>query len=105
MWIMAGQTVCGPKWLALVRLAECRILGIMAVNAQRWGIFGQVEIKFAFATLAHLVSNVAGIAAHIQSCVSAAILRNIDADLVATQAKIRILRVSASGLKQLILIV
>lgn len=104
MRIMAGQTVCGLKWLALVRLDECRILGIMAVNAQCRGILGQVEIEFTLAALAGLMRYVAGTAPHIKGCMATAIFRDIEASLVTAQAKIRILIVACLGLQELRLI-
>jgi hypothetical protein len=48
--------------------------------------------------------NVAGAASHVQSCVAAAPLRNIDANLVAAQAEIFILVFAFRRLEQLILV-
>jgi hypothetical protein len=81
------------------------ILGVVTIDAKRWRILCQVEIKFAFSALASLVRHMAGIAPHVQGCMTTAILRDVDSHLVAAEAKIRILTVSIGGLEQLVLIV
>ena len=72
---MAGKAVGRGERLILMCLGESGILRIMAVDAQRRSIFGQMEIKFALASLARFVGDVASVAAHIERRVPAAAFR------------------------------
>ena len=92
----------GWPWCALI---ERRIFGIVAVQAKRRRRFGQVIVEFRVARVAGLVGHVAGVAAHVERRVTAAVLRDIDADVMAGQAKVLVLGCSRGRLQQLVLIV
>ena len=77
----------------------------MAVDAQRRNVFLQVRREFDLAAVAILVRRVAGVAAHVERCVAAAVFGNIYADLVAGEAEILIVRRAAGWLQQLVRIV
>src|SRR5579885_306458 len=102
--VVALNAVGRRKRLILVRLLQVRVFRIVAVEAQRRGRLRQVEVKFFFAPLAGPVGHMAGFAAHVQSGVPAALLRYVEAGLVATEAQI-LLGVSRTGLQQLVLVV
>ena len=76
----------------------------MTIDAQRGSVLGQVEIEFALAPFARLVRDVAGVAAHVERGVAAALFRNIRALGVAGEAEIVFL-VARGRLQQLKLIV
>ena len=103
--IMTAQAIrCGER-LSMVRLDKSCILRVMTVETECRSVLGQVEIKLALTALSGLVGHVAGIAAHVQRCVTAAFLRDIDSDFVASQTQVCILAVAAQGFMQLVLIV
>jgi hypothetical protein len=62
-------------------------------------------VEFALAAFASLVCHMAGIAAHVQRRMTAAPLRDVQANLVAGKTEIALLAIAARRLKQLILIV
>lgn len=105
MRIVAAQAIRLLKGLAVVGLDDRRILRIVTGDTKRRGIFRQMEVKLAFTSLASLVCHVAGIASHVQRGVTAAVLGDIDTNLVAGKAKVRILSVSADRLEQLVPVV
>jgi len=74
--------------LVLVRILQGSVFHIVAIDAERRSRFGQMEIKLGLSDLANLVRNVAGVAAHIESGVAAAFLRNIQSLLMAIEAEI-----------------
>src|SRR5579863_2406877 len=63
-----------------------------------------MEVEFFLALLAGLVGYVAGLAAHVESWMPAALLRNIDPDVVATEAKVLFL-IPRSRFQELVLVV
>src|SRR5215469_6225502 len=63
-----------------------------------------MKVEFLLTLFASLVGNVAGFATHVERPMAAAFLRNINADLVATQAKV-LFRIPGRRLEQLILII
>jgi hypothetical protein len=86
--IVAGKAVRFIERLTLVRLDKGRIFRIMTIDAKGRSILGQVEIEFALTALAGFVGYMAGIAAHVQGGVTAAVLGDIDPDLMAAQAQV-----------------
>ena len=64
-----------------------------------------MEVKLALAALAGLVGHVAGIATHVQRSMTAAVLWDIETDVVASKTQVRIFAIAALWLKQLIFIV
>ena len=86
--IVAGEAIGRGEGLSLVRLHQTGVLHIVTIDAQRGSVLGQVKIKFALAALARLVHRVAGVAAHVECGVAAALLRNIRSLRVAGEAEI-----------------
>jgi hypothetical protein len=85
-------------------LLQVRVFRVMAVEAERRGGFGQMEIEFFFAPLSGFVGDVAGLAPHVERCVTAALRRSVQPDLVAAQTQI-FFGVAGSGFQQLVLVV
>lgn len=75
----------------------------MTIEAKGRSGLGQVEVEFLFALLAGLMGDVAGLAAHVESGMPAALLRNVNPDFMATQAEI-LLRVSGGRLQKLVFV-
>ena len=88
MRVMAGGANRGPEGLVLVRLLQIRIFGIVAVEAERRGRFGQMEIVLLSRVGAGFVGNVASLTTHVESGVTAALGRNIEPLVMASQAEI-----------------
>src|SRR5690349_14002791 len=87
MGIMALNAVGSAERLPLVRLEQVRVFRVMAVDAECRNGFGQVIVEFLFATLAHLVRHVTGVAAHVERRVPAATGWHVQSLGVARQAK------------------
>ena len=102
--IMALNAIRSGKWLILVRLLQARVFGIVAIDAQRRSRFRQMKIKFRLAALARLVRHVAGLASHVEGCVPATFIWNVQPGVVAAQAEILFLA-TRGRLEQLILVV
>lgn len=94
----------GRKWLSVVRLDQLFVLRVVTIQAERGRSFRQVVIEFLFAGLADFVGHVTGIAAHVESCMAAAALRNIGALGMAGEAEI-LFRVAGGRFDQLKFIV
>ena len=77
---MTGKAIGLINRLVLMRLDDGRVLRIVAVDAQRRGIFGQMEVELALATLTGLVRDVAGVAAHVERRMPAAALGHVHPD-------------------------
>jgi hypothetical protein len=105
MRIVAGEAVSLINWLILVRLGDGRILRIVAIDAQRRRIFGQMEVELTLAALARLVRNVARVATHIERSVPAAALGHIHAGVVAAQTQVCVLSIATDRLEQLIFVI
>ena len=82
----------GCPWCALIRLAS---FTSWQSRQSAGASFVRWIVEFAYATLAGLVRNVTGIASHVQRRMTAAVLRDVYAGLVAGKAKIRIFVISA----------
>ena len=102
--IVTAHAVGLRERLVLVRFLQVGALYVVTIDAQRRRSFGQMKVELHLAGLARFVGGVAGVAAHVEGGVAAALLRDVDADLVAAQAEILLL-VSRLGLQQLILVV
>ncbi len=98
MRIVALRASGRSEWLSLMRLDECFVLNIVAVDAQSRNGFGQVIIEFLFSFFADLVGCVAGIASHVESGVSAAFFRDVQTLRMTVEAQIRAL-ISRQGLQ------
>lgn len=104
MRVMAGQAIRLVEGLILVRLLQFSALGIVAVEAEGRRGLRQMKIKLYLPHFAGFMGNVASVATHVESCVPAALCRNIQAGLVAAQAEVLFL-VTGDWLQQLILII
>ena len=102
--IVAGQAIGLFERLVLVRLLQVGVLHIVAIDAQRGSVLGQMVIKLALAPLARLVRDVASVAAHVEGGVAASLLWNIRSLRVAAQAEIVFL-IAGGWLQQLVLVV
>lgn len=90
--IVTAEAVGTVERLVLVGLRQIGVFGVVAINAERGRILGQMEIGLAIALVARLVRDVAGGATHVQRHVTAAALLNIEALRVAGQAQVIFLR-------------
>ena len=104
MRIVALQTVGRAEGLVLMRLLQIRILRIMAIQAERRRSLGQMEAVLRRRFGAGLVGDMAGVAAHIERGMTAALLGHIQSGLVATEAEI-LFFVARKRLEELILVV
>ena len=102
--IVALHAVGGGERLPLVRLDQARVLGIVAIEAQRRSRLGQVIVELDLALLADLVGDVASLATHVQRGVPAALLGNVQSLGVAAQAEV-LVGAARSRLQQLVLVV
>jgi len=103
--IVALQTVRRFERLILMCLLQASIFRVVALDTKRRNIFLQVRREFDLVAIAVFVSQVAGVAAHIESCVTASVLRNIDSDVVAGKAKVLVTGRARCRLQQLLWIV
>lgn len=103
--VVALQAIRSTEWLILVGLLQVGVFGIVAIDAQSGSGFGEMKIKFDFAGFAGLVGDVAGLAAHVERGMAAALRRNVDTDGVARQAEILFVGGAASGLQEFVLVV
>src|SRR5581483_2870634 len=90
--VVALQTIRGSERLPLVSLQEGFIFRVMALDAEGRHRLLQMCGKLELPTVAVLVRHVAGIATHIESCVTASALGNIDANFVAGEAEVVVAR-------------
>lgn len=86
--IVASQAVGFGDGLVVMRPGEGCILWIVAVDAQRRRILGQMKVELSLAPRPDLVGGVAGGASHVQRNVTAAFFRNRDAHIVTGQAEV-----------------
>ena len=104
MRIVALRAICLLKWLIVVRLLQCRIFHVVTIDAQRWSGFSQMKIKLRLPHFADFMRRVAGVTAHVERGVTAALRRNVQALRVAIETKVRAL-VSRSRFQQLVFVV
>ena len=64
MRVMTLNAVCCSEGLILMRLLQICIFRIVAVEAERWRRFGEVEPIFKIGIGAGLMGEVTGVAAH-----------------------------------------
>ena len=86
--IMTLQTVGRGEGLVLMSFLQVCVLCIMAVQTERRGRLGQMEPVLCRRFGARLVGEVAGVTAHIESGMTAALLGHIQSRLVATEAEV-----------------
>lgn len=103
--IVTGEAIGAGKRLILMSLRQIGVLRVVAIHAKSRRILGQMEIGFAVAFIARLMSGVAGRATHVERHMATSALRNVDALRVAGQTEIFFLGRPRSRLKQLVLIV
>ena len=104
MGIVTLHAIGGAERLSLVRLDQVFVFGVMAIEAQRRACLGEVIVELFLAALARLVGDVTGLAAHVERCVAAALVGNIESLRVATEAEVLAL-VAGGGLEKLKLVV
>lgn len=86
--IVTAHAIGLRERLALVRLDQRGVRGIMAIQAKRGRSFREVEGKLRIRAISTLVNAVASVAAEVKGLVPAAAFRNVHAGLVATKAEI-----------------
>ena len=101
---MARHTIGRAEGLIPMSFLQARILRIMAIHTKRRGRLGQVEPVFLRRFGARLVGHVAGVAAHVERGMSAALLGHVQPGLMATQAEV-LLFPARRRLQQLILVI
>lgn len=103
VWIVTLDAIGGGKWLPLVCLDEGCILGIVTIKAEGRSALGQVIVELDLSLLADLMGDVASLATHIQRCVTAALVGDVQPLLVAGEAQI-FACAAGSWLQQLVLV-
>ena len=88
MWIVTAQAIRRLEWLVLMRLLQVVAFYVVAIDAKRWGRLGEMIVELSLAHLTRFVRDVAGVAAHVEGCMPAAFLGNIEAGRVATKAEV-----------------
>ena len=86
MGIVALQTVRGAEGLAHVSFLQIGVFDVVTVNAEGRNIFLEVRREFDLAPIAILVGQMAGVAPRVERRVTAAVLGNVHAFGVATEA-------------------
>ena len=81
--VVALQAVGGSERLILMRLLQRGIFHVMAIDAKRGDILFQVGCELDLSLLTVLMSEMAGVAPHIERRVPAAFFGNVNANLVA----------------------
>jgi len=104
MRIVALHAVRRSEWLVLVGLLQARVFRIVALHTQRWGRLGEMEAVLRRRLGTCLVGDVAGVATHIERCMTAAFFRHIQSGLMATGAEV-FLFTARGRLQELILVV
>ena len=104
MGIVALHAVGGGERLTLMRFLQVSILGIVAIEAERRRRFGQMELVVHGRFGAGFVGNVAGVTAHVERGMAAALLWRVHSGLVATEAEVLFFG-AGHGLEELILVV
>src|ERR1039457_3076953 len=102
--VVALHAIGGGERLPLMRLDQARVLGIMAIEAQRRRRLGQVIVELDLALLADLMGDVASVATHIQRGVPAAFVGNVESLRMAGQAEVFV-GPAGSRYQQLVLVV
>ena len=104
MRVVALDAIGRGEWLVLVRLLQIRILGVVAVKAERRRGLGEMEAIVHRWLCAGFVGDMAGVAADIERGVTASLLWHIQAGLMAIEAKILFFP-AGRGLQKLILVI
>ena len=102
--IVATGAVRSSEGLIVMRLLQARVLRVMAVETERGGGLGQMEIELGLACFSRLVGEVAGLASQIERGMTAAFFRDVQSLCVALETEILSL-VSRLRFQQLILVV
>ena len=101
---MAAGAVGGGERLILVRFLQRRILNIVTVHAQGGYSLGQMKVVLLRQIGTGLVRHMAGVAAHVESRVTAALLWNVLALIVAGETEVFLFSADCR-FQQLILVV
>ena len=104
MRIVALQTVGRGKWLPLVRLNERIAFDVVAIHAKCRNTLGQMFVELNLAGFPGLVSDVTGVAAHVECGVAAAFRGHIQALGMAIETQVLTL-FTAGRFQQLVLVV
>src|SRR5579863_732639 len=83
MGVVALQAICCGERLILMRLLQTGVLRIVTIQAKCWSGLGEMEQVLLRRFGAGLVGDMAGVAAHIEGRMSAALLRYVQSSLVA----------------------
>ncbi len=102
--IVAGQAISIAEGLSLMGFLQSRIFDVVAIDAKRRCVFGQVEIELPLSAVTGLVNGMAGIAPRVQCRMAATFVVDISSLGVAGQTEIVFL-VAGSQLFQLVLVV
>jgi hypothetical protein len=87
----------------MMRFRQARVLRIVAIQAKSRSILGEMELILPLIGLADLMSCMARVAAHVQSGVAAAFLRNVQTLRMTLEAQVLIF-IPGGDLQQLILV-
>ena len=79
MWIMALHAVGRRKGLVVMCFLQSRIFCIVAIQAQRWSSFREMESVFRGWFSACFVHCVTGVASHVERGVAGALFGSIHA--------------------------
>jgi len=104
MWVVAAEAIGCRERLTVVCLDQVRIFRIVAIETECRCVLGQVLAEFALGRVARFVRCVAGTATHVERGMTAPLLRDIDADVVASQAEVVIFRGAIDRLQQLLFV-
>ena len=88
MWVVTAQAICRTERLVLVRLLQVRVFRIVTIRAQRRRSLRQVESVFRGGFGPRLMRRMAGVAAHVERSMAAALGRDIHPLLMAAEAEV-----------------
>ena len=104
MRVVTGQAIRRAEGLILMRLLQPSVLHVVAVQTKRRNRLGQMESIVEGQLCTGLVRDMAGVASHVERRVTASLLWNIHALVVAGEAEIVFL-IAGHRLQQLELVV
>jgi hypothetical protein len=105
MRAVALQAIRRSERLILMGRLQACILRVMALDAERRNFLLQMRRKLDLVAVPILMSDMAGLATHIEGGMTAATFWDVDADVVAAQAEVLIARRARHRLQKLVRIV
>jgi len=102
--VVALHAIGGCEGLTLMRFLQVGVLGVVAVEAERRSGLGEMEAILHRWIRSGFVGGVAGVAAHIERGMTAALFRDIEAGLMAIEAEV-FLFASGDGFEELVLVI